>query len=293
MRLLLFTGLLISGMTMLHAQDIYYYGVNSRPVDSEEDALWQKEVRKKSSDTYVVITSRTSPKGWKKENRKKLRVVDDHQMVIFETLPNRLFPRKIEREIRQADQERFHFRDTHQEQLLLEGFVSRLIPLHFEGEIKEYYPGGTLKSISYYSDNQLKANQNWLQDGTPYVDSIFYSADRVPRFQFGVTFFNSYLIASLENEGIDLNEFQDDVLIGLVIMENGELKAPVALRGKSGRLTETLVQIVRDLPGKWDPALLDGEPVRYFMTLPITISHRDITFQNVEVSSGVLHYTTF
>jgi hypothetical protein len=82
-------------------------------------------------------------------------------------------------------------------------------------------------------------------------------------------------------------------VIGLVIMETGELKAPIVLQGKSKQLCDALIRIISELPGVWRPAVLNERPVRYFMTLPISVSSHDVTFQNLEVSSGVLHYDKF
>ena len=36
------------------------------------------------------------------------------------------------------------------------------------------------------------------------------------------------------------------------------------------------------LPGEWQPAELNGVPVRYFMTIPLNFMHREASFQDID-----------
>lgn len=293
MRILILSLIFLTGQVLPQNQGLYYYGVNSRPMEGADKALIRKQLIRKSETSYLIHTSRRTGGSWQKVRRERIRIHGDGRQVIYESGREGLFPRKIIRESQETLDGAFTFREYHQGKLLREGSASGMIPLHLEGEVRQYHPNGRLHSISSYRDNQLTGNQNWLDDGTPYIDSIFYAADRPPAFEYSGEFFNSYLMVSLRELGIDLTQVQDEIVIGLVIMETGELNGPIALQGKSKQLSDALIRIISEMPGVWKPAILNEKAVRYFMTLPISVSHQDVTFQNLEVSSGVLHYDTF
>jgi hypothetical protein len=280
-------------LVLMQAQETYFYGTNNRPLVEETNAILKKVVNARSDNSFTIKTYQRKGEGWKKILREKIKrtAVTDYQ--INRTGVDNLFPKKMERTILKTDHSLYQFRDKSKGTLIREGSSSKLMPLHLDGEVREYFPDGSLKSISTFRDNQLKGNQNWLADGSPYIDSIFYSVDRQPAYEFGGQFFNSYLIRMLEESEIDIRQVQDEIVLGMVIMETGELKKPIILKGKIKQLNQALLDIIAGLHGTWMPAVLDGNPVRYFYTLPINISQRDITFQNLEVSSGVLHYDAF
>jgi hypothetical protein len=287
------TILLLLSASLTEAQEVYFYGVNSKPVENKEDALVMKEVRRLSDHRFVIKKSTFTGEKWRREGKQKIRVVGEGRLNIREFTMEGLYPEKFVRMFSHPGTENYQFRDSLDRILLRKGTASSLIPLELEGTLTEYYNSGQIKSVSQYHHNQLTGNENWLPDGSRYVDSIFYSVDRVPEFEYGPQFFNSYLMQKLKRSGFDLSLVDDKVVIGWVIMENGELASPVALEGESIQLRELLVTIIKELPGTWKPAVLNGNPVRYFMTLPMNFIHQDVTFQNLEVSGSMLHYDKF
>ncbi len=146
---------------------------------------------------------------------------------------------------------------------------------------------------NFTQNNQLISNQNWLSNGNPYIDTIFYSADQEPVYQPGVVFFNSYLLQQIAKSKINLEEYDDEIVIGWVVMETGVMNGVIALKGKSLELNKILANMIAGIPGEWQPAILDGKPVRYFMSIPVNISHHNAKFQDIELSQGVLHYNSY
>lgn len=187
----------------------------------------------------------------------------------------------------------YEFEESTLKSKVRSGTSSKYLPLHLEGTVTEYHPNGNVKSVSEFNDNQLVSNQNWLSDGTPYLDSIFYSADLEPEFKLGNDFFRSYLIQQIGKSKLDLSQIEDVVVIGWVVMETGNIEGTLALQGKSRQLNQYLVKTIAELPGEWQPAELNGIPVRYFMSIPLNFLHNEANFQEVELSSGMLHYNRY
>jgi hypothetical protein len=91
----------------------------------------------------------------------------------------------------------------------------------------------------------------------------------------------------------DLSQIQDKVVIGWVVMETGNLEGAIALEGKSRQLNQFLANVISNMPGAWQPARLNGVPVRYFMQIPLNFEVRDVNFQELDYSTGRLHYSKY
>ncbi len=276
-----------------HGQVTFYYGVNNKPVVSETQAVIIKELHHKSESKYVLTTRIRSTKQWIEAERQKIRILNDGILRI--RIPGEgFFPKIIDREINLLDHHSFYaFEESNKGNLIRTGTSSSYLPLHLDGIITEYHPNGIEKSVSVFQNNQLMSNQNWLSDGTSYIDSIIYSADKEPVYQPGVAYFHSYLLQQIGELKINLDEYDDKVVIGWVVMENGSIDGVIALEGKSDQLNQLLVEIIARIPGEWEAAILDGKPVRYFMSIPLNITHDEVNFQDLEFSMGVLHYNRY
>ncbi len=273
-------------------QEIYYYGANFRPVDTEQEAKTLKELRQKSKKKYIIETRARTNKGWQSIELQRIRVKGDGMMRIS-IKGERLFPKIIFRRITNSEPGLYRFEENARGPNIRTGYTSRYLPLQLEGIVNVYHPDGSQKSVSVYQNNQVQSNQNWLSDGSPYIDSLFYSADQEPIYLPGVAHFHSQLLQELGKSDINLNEFDDDVVLGWVVMETGVIDGVLALRGRSDELNQTLVDIISGIPGEWKPAVLDGKAVRYFMSMPFTIFKKESKFQEVEYSWGVLQYNRY
>lgn len=289
-RRILLYFLLFLWLPCLSAQEVYYYGANNRPVENVEEAILFKTVHQKSIKKYNVSSQVRTDEGWSMIRRQKIRIKRDGILRIA-IKEDKLIPTIIFREIGSMLPDLYAFEETRRGGALVRnGKSSTFLPLHLEGKVIEFYPNGQTKSISYFNNNQLVSNENWLPDGSKYIDSIFYSVNEEPVFIPGEKFFKTSILDYLSESDIILDEFEDEVLIGWVVMETGEMDGVIALEGKSAELNQAIVDAVSQVPGRWQPAILEGDTVRYFMTMPLTISHNDANFQNLEFKWGVLHY---
>lgn len=273
-------------------KELYYYGSNTKPVEQLSQAMEYAEVNKKSERKYVIRTYNKLKDKWVLVNIEKIRDRGDGNQVVFYN-KGTFFPRRFYREMEKGASGEYHFRESTPGILLRTGTSSRYLPLHLEGVVTRYHSNGKVKSISLYRDNQLLFNENWLSDGSKYIDSLFYSVDKEPEYQMGNNFFRSFLFQKLADSKLDLTQIEDKVVIGWVVMKTGELEGVIALQGKSRELNELLVSAISELPGYWTPAELNGKKVRYFMSIPLNFIQREASFQDVELSSGMLYYNRY
>lgn len=279
-----------------HAQ-LYYYGSNSKPLKNEANALTQIEVRQKSENSYIVKSYEISEEeynrgAWILTGREKIKVEADGTQYIRRK-GDGVISEKIYRKMTMAEPGHYEFSESDEGRIRRKGFSSGYLPLHLEGQVTEYHTNGNVKSISQYKDNQLLSNQNWLRNGDKYIDTIFYSADQAPEFKNGPAFFHNYLLKQLYDSDIDLSQIQDVVELGWVVMENGEIEGIITLSGRSRLLNEFLVNTLAGMPGEWQPAMLDGKTIRYFISIPLNFEQLEVNFQDLELSSGVLHYNKY
>lgn len=276
---------------------LFHYGANGALLDGPDDARVYKELVRRSDHKYILKTFRRTGDQWEPAGRERIRQRGNGELVIH-IASDKFFPDRIYRQMEETGQGTWFFREsttgtTLRTGTLRTGTTSRYLPLHLEGTVTEYHPNGAVKSRSEYRDNRLITNRNWLADGSPYVDSVFYSADREPEYQMGNDFFRGYLLQQLKQSKVDLTQIEDRVVIGFVVMETGTIDGVIALEGKSRQLNQILVNIIAGLPGTWQPAVLDGAAVRYFMQVPLNFMQRQASFQDLEFSSGVLHYNKY
>jgi len=275
-----------------HGQENYYYGPNNRPVVTKEEAVMIKSLNQKAENKYILETRFKRNNAWMEPDRQKIRIKQDGQLRI-RTRGERFFPKITIREIASSEPGLYSFEETCKGVKTRSGTSGRYLPILLEGKVTEYHPNGNMKSASLFQNNQLISNQNWMPDGNPYIDSIFYSADREPVYQPGVAYFNSSLLQQIAKSGINLEEYDDEIVIGWVVMETGIMNGVIPLKGKSQQLNKLLADIIAEIPGEWTPAILDGKPVRYFMSIPLNISHNNAKFQDIELSQGMLHYNRY
>ena len=273
-------------------EEVYHYGANTKPVDQIDEAIRYEEVIRKSDKKYVIRTHHKVNQKWVQVKKEKIKIqMDGSQTVYYNT--GSIFPKRLYREMNKIGPGEYLFKESTLNSLVRTGTSSRALPLHLEGLVTEYHPNGELKSKSVFRNNQLLSNENWLPDGSKYIDSIFYSVDHEPEYQMGDNFFKSFLIQKLAASKIDLTQIEDQVVIGWVVMETGEIDGVIALKGKLRQLNQFLVNTIMELPGTWQPAVLEGTQVRYFMSIPLNFIHKEVNFQELELSSGTLHYNKY
>ncbi len=273
-------------------EENHYYGVNGEPVKEKDNAIEIKELKQRSGRKFTIRTYHLRGDQWELTKREKIRETGEGELLI-RVYGDRLFPGKYNRRMQLVRPGCYEFRETRLERILREGSSSSYLPLRLEGIVNEYYPNGQLKSRSSYRNNQLISNKNWLADGTRYIDSVFYSVDSEPEYKLGNDIFRRHILESLGRSKIDFTQIEDIVEIGWVVMEDGHLNGVIPLRGKIRQLNEVLAQAISELPGSWEPARLNGRPVRYFMSVPFNFMQREVNFQDLEMSGGMLHYNRY
>ncbi|MDA3821950.1 MAG: hypothetical protein PF450_04965 [Bacteroidales bacterium] len=182
----------------------------------------------------------------------------------------------------------FNFTDRLKGTVILEGTASNILPLHKQDTIRSYYRKNVPKSVAVYENNKLISNENWLKNGSKYFSDIHYFVDEVPEHSNGQAHFRAYILNGIRESGIDLNQIADRVIIGWVIMENGELTGFHTISGVYSLLNNTLIKLLREMPGEWIPAKNNGQAVRYYMDMPFNFIDNSEGFESLDLSTGFL-----
>lgn len=270
----------------LAGQDtVCYFGNDFRDVSTIEEAKYKKSIYYRNSKVTRLKSFVKKENSWKAYKSELIRNSGNNCFTIKGT-ESSLFPKKTERCYASMDSGLYIFKDYSKGKLIREGTTSRLLPLQLQDTVNIYYAEGSIKSIARYKNNKLIGNQNWLKNGSGYVDNIFYHVDATPEHSNGPLFFKHYILDGIRKAGIDLTQISDMVVLGWVIMENGETEGIHRISGVFRELNNTLIQLVKDLPGEWIPASLNGKPVNYYMEIPFNFRNRDESFETLEISSG-------
>lgn len=192
-----------------------------------------------------------------------------------------------------AGEGKWQFLEQVDGKLMRKGFTVNRFPLLLDGEVTDYYPGGKTRSVAQYRRNELQGNLNWLENGSQYIDSVFYSVDEEPMLTGGNLLLHQHMKKALEESGLDLTALTGNMVLGFVVMETGDLAGIRVIEGFNPRLNEVAVTALRNLDLKWKPAFLDGSPVRYFQLFPINFIYKEANFQSLDFDGWMIHYNKY
>jgi hypothetical protein len=238
------------------------------------------------------IETETSVK-WRNEWRtlysEKIKVNNENEYLVRKYSNGRQTERFIRFYSWTADNT-FSFVEMDNDAVIRKGSTSAKLPLCLENEVIEYYPGEIVKSKSIYQNNQLLSNENWLPDGNKYIDNVFYSVDIAPSYDLETSNLHQHISSEFSKH--KLIDIYGTILIGFVIMENGELTGARIIKGISSDINQTAMDAIETFPGKWQPALLNNEPVRFYCTMPINfkLTEEFISFDMMEFTDGMIFY---
>lgn len=271
------------------AQDrVYYYGSDFGLQPDSVNSKYRREVTlRRGGTTAIIKTFSRSEDSWSPLKTQLIRQAGNNTQKI-KTWEGKVYSQKHVRSYQQISAKLFTFEDWSGKRMLRAGSAISLIPLHLVDTVRSYYINGQIKSVAVYSENRLLSNKNWLPDGSPYLEDIHTFVDNTPEHSLGPAHFRNYILAGIKESGLDLTQISDRVVIGCVVMENGEIAGIHPTAGMYKELNALLIKLILDMPGKWIPASLNGISVRYYMELPFNFIDRSEGFNNVELSSGIL-----
>jgi hypothetical protein len=265
------------------AREWFYYGANGRQVNSVEEAVMKKEVRAVSGSRYRVRIHVLAENEWRRLRTERIRTGEDgiHRIRYRE---RSLLPGRYERHFSDPDGDIYYFEEKKGGDLIRSGHTTSLIPIHLEGRVTEYHANGAVKSESEYRNNMLVSNRNYNPDGSEYIHNVFYFTDTPALYNNGNEFFKRFVNTRLAKYDLPVHDVSDLVIIGAVVMESGELAGVKVLEGKVQSVNEFFKSTIELLPGDWEPARLNGEPVRCFIRFPFNINKNASSIQFLQLS---------
>ncbi len=267
--------------------EVYYFGPDNGEVTYENEAKYKKEITKRKKNVIHLKSYLKENDKWKQEKIDKIRKNFDGAMEI-KSIGSNLFADNTKRNFTYGPEGKIFFKDHAKGKLVRSGTTTRELPLMLQDTIKLYYQNGNLKSVALYDQNRLIENQNWLKNGSQYIENIHYFVDDTPEHSQGQLFFKQYMLAGIRDTEIDLTQISDLVIVGMVIREDGKLDGLHVKKGIVRELNSAIIDLLAEMPGNWVPARLNDKPVNYYMELPFNFQHNEEGFDMVDFSSGFL-----
>ena len=180
---------------------VYYYGVNGK-INNPDKKDIMKEVDFKGKNKKIVKTYKSFNNEWQLVYTEKIKVESDSVFDI--RMKSDKFSGRINRTFQPLENGHYKFTDRLKNGIKRSGITKQKVPLIFDGTVTENYVSGKVKSISEYKNNELISNKNWLSDGTPLVDDIYYSVETEPRFEPGMGFIHQQISLAIKKANFDL-----------------------------------------------------------------------------------------
>jgi hypothetical protein len=265
------------------AREWFYYGPNGKQVNSIEQAVMKKEVRQISGTRFSIRIHVLSEDQWRRARTERIRETDEGLYTV-RYRERQLLPGSYELHFDGPDGDIYSFEEKKGGRTVRSGHASSLVPLHLEGRVIDYHQNGAVKSEAVYMENMLVSNRNYNPDGTEYIHNVFYSTDTPALYRNGNEYFRKFVNSRLAVHDLPLHDISDLVIIGAVVMETGELAGVHVLEGRGKGVNEFFRKTIELLPGSWEPAKLNGEPVRSFIRFPFNINKTSSSIQYLDFS---------
>jgi hypothetical protein len=275
---------------LLSAQNdtVYYFGPNGK-MNPEGKSILIKKIKYRGENRVRVQTEKLADDStWTVLFTERISRKNPNHFTI--RIKGQEFSKRIERRFEPQPDGTFKFTDLQNNQVKRTGYTLSKIPLIFHGEVIEYYPNGKIKFISVYKNNELVSNQNRKENGEKYISNIFYSVDREPRFLRGTQALHTHVLKTFRESEIDLSQIEGRLVVGFVVMEDGTIDGIRIERGLGLDLNNLALTAFHTLQGKWQPARLNGENVRFYQLFPINFIYREFDFDYLEMRGSMLYW---
>lgn len=288
MKKLLFIFIIALPLISLGQNDtVYLYGVNGK-IDNPVKKDIMKSIDYRGNRKIKVKTYKSTDTGWQLIYTENIKVVSDS---VFEIrMKGDEFSGRVTRIFEPFENGKYKFTDRLSKIVKRTGITKLKVPLIFDGKVTENYNSGKAKSESEYSNNELISNKNWLPDGTPIVDNIFYSVDTEPRFEPGMAFIHQQIRQAIKDAKFDLLTVEGKMVVGLIITKEGKIGGVQIVKGISQVLNGILVDAFGKIEGAWIPAKLNGQDVNYFQMIPINFIYNKYNFDYLEMDRGMMYW---
>ncbi|HAH23345.1 MAG TPA: hypothetical protein DCL77_06260 [Prolixibacteraceae bacterium] len=282
--------LLIASSVFSQKESHIYIGTNGK-LTSLSNAIYMQTVNVKSAKVSVVESYILKDSKWDKIGSDRYKKLNDSTFQVKGMGENS--KRVNLRTFKKLPDGSFRFKDVAKEQVIMAGYAKSVKPLLLHGQVTEYYWGGKKKSVSQYNNNELVSNENWNEDGTKYIDNIFYSVDAFPFFNPGNTVLNEHIKKGFKDAGVDFSQISGSMKIGFVVMENGSIGGIKIIKGLGPVINSIAVESFSTLLGSWTPAKLNNQNVRYYQVFPINFKSNDNRIDFAEMRGGTIHFQTY
>lgn len=284
---ILAASLLLCFSSFAQNDTIYYLGVNGQ-LKPEGLPEIKKEIDYRGKGDVTVTTWKRTNEGWKEVYVEKINRVNQNQFSI--KIKGDKFTEEVVRRFEEQNDGKLKFTDWVDNEIRRTGYSLSRIPLVFDGEVTEFYENGNKKSVSLYKKNRLVSSENWLESGEKYVDNIFYSVEREPRYQPGMKVLHHYLMEAFKKSQVDLSKTNGQIVVGFVVMEDGSIDGVQIEEGLNWQLNSVAVNAFQSLPGTWQPARIGDQDVRFYQLFPINFIHHNYDLEYLDLRGSMLYW---
>lgn len=262
-------------------------GVNGRLHDSISNEQMLVVENRGSERIQVTFYTWIDGKWVKEKTERSTKLAPNRYRMVWGRGRNKT---SLTREYRLLDSGYYEFVESIGQQVVRRGTTLLRFPILPHGVLLSYYPNGPLKSEEIFQNNEMVSNKNWLENGLPYVDDLFYSVDRYPAYSRGNEQINRQILAKLKENKVDFSAIAGTLELGFVIYENGKIGSFRVLKSIDPELEEMVVDAIRSLEGEWTPARLNDRPVRFFQRFPIHFNHYEMQVEFFDYHSGLVQF---
>ena len=133
------------------------------------------------------------------------------------------------------------------------------VPISFTMKINETH-------LSGLPDGYIPTDQKFTEED---ANKIYVSAEKAPSFPGGILKFKNYVAEKLKDEKLTSGD-AGSVIVRFVVDRDGSLVDVRVTRSVSTAADAAAIRLLKASP-KWEPAMMNGRPVRFAYSCPVEI----------------------
>ena len=257
--LMIFIAINVSGQR----DTIVYYKKMGAITENKDEAYSFTKCSKKTKYIYLLNIYYKVDGKWKENYSEKYRRIADSAFQIGSNSKYIRYFKKID--------SGYLIKDYHNSILTDEGKSKLIFPSILFGDWKGYFESnGKLRNEAKFVNNQMISNRYWI-NGKDFIDDVFFNADTIAKYEGGEKELMKFVYDNVVYpEPARVNNIQGKVQVGFIIMADGSIKGVHLLKGVHYYLDQEALRIVKLIPNKWTPALIDGKKVNMAFNVPVT-----------------------
>lgn len=237
-----------------------------------DDTTYHISLKSSGRKKIKIRTYEKKQFKWNAIDEEEVERINDSTICVIKN--QRSIKIKYTRVLTPSDDSCFYYKQYCENgKLFSEGKTRYKLVLFHEGERKEYYENGQIRSFETYNHNELVSNTAYNEDGTLYAHDAFIKVDKPAQYPGGESAMIKYFLMNMEYpEDAKAKGISGKIFVEFIVNEEGRVEGVRLVKGGYPSLNAEALRVIRSMTEKWTPAERNGKVVKQRFQVPLNFT---------------------